>query len=43
MKPLLREIWRSDRRGFLTILGWNILVSLLGGIGIDADSAAQSA
>ena len=34
MKPLLREIWRSDRRGFLTILGWNILVSLLGGIGI---------
>ena len=34
MKPLLREIWRSDRQGFLTILGWNILVSLLGGIGI---------
>ena len=34
MKPLLREIWKSDRRGFLTILSWNILVSLLGGIGI---------
>ena len=34
MKPLLREIWKSDRRAFLTILGWNILVSLLGGIGI---------
>ena len=34
MKQLLREIWRSDRQGFLTILGWNILVSLLGGIGI---------
>ena len=34
MKPLLREIWKRDRRGFLTILGWNILVSLLGGIGI---------
>ena len=34
MKPLLREIWRSDRRGFLTILGWNIGISLLSGIGI---------
>ena len=34
MKPLLREIWKSNRRAFLTILGWNILVSLLGGIGI---------
>ena len=34
MKPLLREIWQSDRRGFLTILGWNILVSIMGGIGI---------
>ena len=34
MKPLLREIWRSDRRGFLTILGWNIGIYLLSGIGI---------
>ena len=34
MKPLLREIWRSDRRAFLTILGWNIGISLLSGIGI---------
>lgn len=34
MKPLLREIWRSDRRTFLTILGWNIGISLLSGIGI---------
>lgn len=34
MKPLLREVWRSDRRAFLTILGWNIGISLLSGIGI---------
>ena len=34
MKPLLREVWRNDRRMFLTILGWNIGISLLGGIGI---------
>ena len=34
MKPLLREIWKSDRRAFLTILGWNIGISLLSGIGI---------
>ncbi len=34
MKALLREIWQTDRRTFLTILGWNIVVSLLGGIGI---------
>ncbi len=34
MKPLLQEIWQSDRRSFLTILGWNIGVSILGGIGI---------
>ncbi|MDI9520809.1 MAG: ABC transporter ATP-binding protein [Bacillota bacterium] len=34
MKLLFREIWQSDRRSFLTILGWNIGVSILGGIGI---------
>ena len=34
MKPLFREIWQSDRRSFLIILGWNIGVSILGGIGI---------
>lgn len=34
MKPLLREIWKSNRRAFLTILGWNIGISLLSGIGI---------
>ncbi len=34
MKPLLREVWDNDRRAFLTLLGWNIGVSLLGGIGI---------
>jgi len=34
MRPLLREIWQNDRRSFLVILGWNIGVSILGGIGI---------
>lgn len=34
MKPLFREIWQNDRRSFLMILGWNIGVSFLGGIGI---------
>ena len=34
MKPLLREIWTSDRKSFLTILFGNILSSFLGGIGI---------
>ena len=34
MKLLFREIWQSDRRAFRTILGWNIGVSILGGIGI---------
>ena len=34
MKPLLREIWTSDRKSFLTILCGNILSSFLGGIGI---------
>ncbi len=34
MKLLLRAIWESDRKAFLTILLWNIGVSILGGIGI---------
>jgi ABC-type multidrug transport system fused ATPase/permease subunit len=34
MKLLFREIWQSDRRSFLTILVWNVGVSILGGIGI---------
>ena len=34
MKPLLREVWTNNRRRFLTILGGNIGVSLLSGIGI---------
>ena len=34
MKPLLRAIWKSDRRVFLTILLWNIGVSVLSGVGI---------
>ncbi|MGN0753892.1 MAG: ABC transporter ATP-binding protein [Aristaeellaceae bacterium] len=34
MGVLLREIWTSDRKAFLRILGLNILASLLGGIGI---------
>ncbi len=34
MKPLFREIWKSDRRNFLIILFWNIGVSILSGIGI---------
>ena len=34
MGVLFREIWASDRRGFLRILALNILSSLLGGIGI---------
>ena len=34
MKQLLREAWENDKKGFLTILGWNIAGALLGGIGI---------
>ncbi len=34
MKLLLHAIWESDRKAFLTILLWNIVVSILGGIGI---------
>ena len=34
MRPLLREIWKNDRKSFLTILAGNILSSFLGGIGI---------
>ncbi len=34
MKQLLQEIWRNDRKSFLTILLWNIGVSILSGIGI---------
>ena len=34
MKPLLQAIWKSDRKSFLTILFWNIGVSILSGIGI---------
>ena len=34
MKPLLQAIWKSDRKGFVTILLWNIAVSILSGIGI---------
>ncbi len=34
MQQLFRKIWHSDRRSFLTILGWNIGVSILGGISI---------
>ena len=34
MKQLLQEAWKRDKKGFLTILVWNILVALLGGIGI---------
>lgn len=34
MKPLFREIWQNDRRSFLTILVWNIGLSILSGIGI---------
>ena len=34
MKQLLREILRENKKGFLTILFWNIIVSLMGGIGI---------
>ncbi len=34
MKTLLREIWSSDRKSFLSILFWNIGVSILSGIGI---------
>ena len=34
MKPLLQAIWKSDRRAFLTILLWNIGVSVLSGVGI---------
>lgn len=34
MKPLLHAIWKSDRKTFLTILLWNIGVSVLSGVGI---------
>lgn len=34
MRVLLREIWGSDRRGFLEILALNVASSLLGGVGI---------
>lgn len=34
MRKIFRDIWRSDRRGFLTILALNIAVSFTGGIGI---------
>lgn len=34
MKPLLQAIWESDRKAFLTILLWNIGVSILSGVGI---------
>lgn len=34
MKPLLQAIWKSDRKAFLTILLWNIGVSILSGVGI---------
>ena len=34
MKSLLLAIWKSDRKAFLTILLWNIGVSVLSGVGI---------
>lgn len=34
MKSLLQAIWKSDRKTFLTILLWNIGVSVLSGVGI---------
>ena len=34
MKQMLRDIWMRDRKGFLTILILNIIVSLTGGISI---------
>ena len=34
MKPLLQAIWKIDRKAFLTILLWNIGVSILSGVGI---------
>ena len=34
MKPLLQAIWKSDRKAFLSILLWNIGVSVLSGVGI---------
>ena len=34
MKNMLRDVWSRDRRGFLTILFLNIVVSLTGGISI---------
>ena len=34
MKPLLQAIRKSDRKAFLTILLWNIGVSILSGVGI---------
>ena len=34
MKPILHEIWKNDRRGFLRILALNILSSLMASVGI---------
>jgi len=34
MKNMLRDVWKRDQRGFLTILFLNIFVSLTGGISI---------
>ena len=34
MKNMLRDVWKRDRRGFLTILFLNIAVSMTGGISI---------
>lgn len=34
MKNMLRDVWKRDQRGFLTILFLNIAVSLTGGISI---------
>ena len=34
MKKMLRDAWRRDSRGFLTILFLNIAVSLTGGISV---------
>ena len=34
MKQMLRDIWNRDRKGFLTILILNVIVSMTGGISI---------
>ena len=34
MKTLLQAIWKTDRKAFLSILFWNIGVSILSGVGI---------